>query len=142
VVRTVAGDGSGGRGGEGEADGGRELRGGEVGRDLGSALVARPAGAVQPQHEAARRGRCLHPDAEEFGLLANQQRIRIVWDLVEASAGPDGSFAAFCLMGASTSDPMIGSPTPLECAVWRRNCMLLLWPASLTIILFYFISRQ
>lgn len=49
VLGTVARDGGGGRGGEGEADGG-ELRRGEVWGDLGAALLARLAGAVQPQH--------------------------------------------------------------------------------------------
>ena len=40
---TVAGDGSRGRGGEGQPDGGGGVRGGEVGRDLRAALIARPA---------------------------------------------------------------------------------------------------
>lgn len=64
---TIAGDGG---GGEGEADGGR---GGEVGGDLGAALLARLGGAVQPQHEPAgprrrssrNRGRRRHPDSAE-----------------------------------------------------------------------------
>jgi len=53
---TVAGDGTRGRGGKGQPDGGDDPRVGEVGRDMLAALVARPAGAVQPQHEAAGRG--------------------------------------------------------------------------------------
>jgi hypothetical protein len=67
---TVARDEGRGRGGEGQPDGGGDARVGEVGRDLRAALVARPAGAVQPQHEAAGRGalrRRRHRLGPEFG---------------------------------------------------------------------------
>jgi hypothetical protein len=102
--------------------GGRDLRGGEVGRDLGSALVARPAGAVQPQHEAARRGRRLHPDDGGVRFVgesaANANRLGF-----GSGRWPDGSFCRLLFGCASTSDPMIGSPTLW--AVWRGNCLLL-----------------
>ena len=76
---TVAGDGGRGRGGEGEADGGGELRRGEVGRDLGAALVARPAGAVQKQHEAGRpRGRRRrHPVPPDWSSVPASESIGI-----------------------------------------------------------------
>jgi len=95
---TVAGDGGRGRGGEGEADGAGELRRGEVGRDLGAALVARPAGAVQKQHEAGRpRGRRRrHPVPPDWSSVPASESIGIGgWDLGVPPAPAAGSVGAF-----------------------------------------------
>jgi hypothetical protein len=85
-----------------------------------------------------------HPDAEEFGLLANQQRIRIVWDLVEASPGPDGSFCRLLFDGRVNERPddRVTHPVGMCRVASELPAAAVACKPHHYFILFYFIFRQ